>query len=148
MAKDRGGDPGFHENLGRGGETKGSSDRGFGLVFAAVFAVVALWPLTGDGGVRLWSLGVAAGFALVALARPRLLAPLNRVWTRFGLLLHRVVNPLVTGLIFYGTVTPVGLIMRALGKRPIATGFDRDAESYWVRRDPPGPEPDTMTRQF
>jgi hypothetical protein len=110
----------FHEDYSREEEVKGSSDRGFGQVFAAVFAIVAFWPLTGEGGtVRLWSLGLAVAFLALAYLRPGLLAPLNWVWTRFGLLLHRVVNPLIMGLLFYGTVTPMALIMRALGKESV-----------------------------
>jgi len=141
--------PVFHEDFSRRGPVKTSSERGFGLVFAAVFVIVALWPLTGeDSTVRLWSLAVAAAFVLVAFGAPRLLRPLNRIWAAFGLLLHRVVNPVVMGLIFYLSVVPVGLIMRALGKRPLALGFEPEAASYWIIRDPAGPDPETMNRQF
>jgi hypothetical protein len=77
-----------------------------------------------------------------------LLRPFNRLWFRFGLLLSRVVNPLVMGLLFYFTVTPIGLIMRALGKDPLRLRFDRGARTYWIDRQPPGPEPETMRQQF
>ncbi len=136
----------LHEDLGRNDAPKPSSDRGFGLVFAAVFAVVALWPILGAEAPRLWALALAAAFLAVALAAPRRLAPLNRLWTRFGLLLSRVMNPLVLGLLFFVVVTPMGLVMRALGKDPLRRRLDRSAASYWIRRDPPGPAP--MSRQF
>ena len=140
---------GFHEDYGRAEEVKASSDRGFGLVFAAVFAIVALWPLTGeDGAIRLWSVAIAAAFLAIALLRPRLLAPLNGVWTRFGLLLHRVVNPIVMAVLFYLTVTPTALIMSALGKDLLRLKRDPAAKSYWIERKPPGPAPDTMSNQF
>lgn len=140
----------FHEDLGREDEeVKGSSDRGFGQVFAVVFALVAFWPLTGAGGsVRLWSLGLAIAFLAIAYLRPSLLAPLNWVWTRFGLLLHRIVNPLVMGMLFYGTVTPMGLIMRTLGKDLLRLKRDPEAKTYWIERKPPGPAPDSMSNQF
>lgn len=138
----------LHEDFGREAKVEGSSDRSFGAVFAAVFAIVGLWPLTGGGGVRIWSLGIAAAFALAALARPGLLAPLNRLWMRFGLLLHRVVSPLVMGMLFYLTVTPTGMLMRALGKDPLRLRRDPGAQSYWIERDPPGPAPETMKNQF
>ena len=136
----------LHEDLSGGEHLKGSSDRGFGLVFAAVFAVVALWPILGAEAPRLWALAVAAAFFGAAIAAPRWLAPLNRLWTRFGLLLSRVMNPLVLGLLFFAVVTPMGLAMRLLGKDPLRRRFDREAASYWIRRDPPGPAP--MSRQF
>ena len=74
--------------------------------------------------------------------------PFNRLWFRFGLFLNKVVNSLVMGLLFYFTVTPIGLVMRALGKDPLRLRFDRGARSYWIKRQPPGPEPETMRRQF
>jgi hypothetical protein len=85
---------------------------------------------------------------MVAWLSPAALAPLNRVWTRFGLLLHRIVSPVVLGVMFFVVVTPMGLIMRALGKDPLRLRFDRDARSYWIDRRPPGPAPDTLNNQF
>lgn len=84
-----------HEDFSRSHETKRSSDRGFGLVFAAVFAVIGLWPLIGGGALRRWALAVVAAFLAVALVAPRLLGPANRLWTRFGLLLHRLGGPVL-----------------------------------------------------
>lgn len=138
----------LHEDFSRQGEVKSGSDRAFGLVFAGVFALVGLWPLLGGGGARAWALAAAAVFLVVALARPRLLAPLNRLWFRFGLLLHTIVNPVIMGLVYFTTVVPIGLIMRLGGKDPLGLKPDRTSKSYWVHRDPPGPEPDTMRNQF
>ena len=106
----------FHEKFRLSGEVKSSSNRSFGFVFAVVFALIGMWPLIGGHAARLWALAIAAAFLLIALVRPKLLAPGNRLWTRFGLVLHRVVNPLIMGLIFFLAVTPTALVMRALGK--------------------------------
>lgn len=136
----------LHEDLSRDDASRTSSDRGFGLVFAAVFVVVAGWPLLDGEAPRLWALAIAAVFLALAIAAPRLLGPLNRLWTRFGLLLSRVMNPLVLGLLFFFVVTPMGLAMRALGKDPLRRRRDPAAASYWIERRPPGPAP--MSRQF
>jgi len=138
----------FHEDFGRSGDVKVGSERGFGFVFAAVFSIVALWPLLSGGPVRLWALIAAAGFAAAAALMPRALRPLNLLWFRFGMLLHKVVTPLVMGLIFYATVTPTAALMRLFGKDPLRLRFDRSAKSYWIERVPPGPAPDTMRHQF
>ncbi len=137
----------FHEDD-RRPEVRSSSNRSFGIVFAVVFAVAALWPLMAGGEARIWSAAVAGAFLTVALAWPPLLAPLNRAWTAFGRLAHKITNPIVMGLVFYGAVTPTALIMRALGKDPLRRRLDRGAASYWIERDPPGPEPGSMNRQF
>ena len=79
---------------------------------------------------------------------PRALGPLHWLWQRLGLLLHKVTNPILLGLIFFGAVVPTGLVMRALGKRPLRLTFDPAAKSYWILREPPGPSPDSMKKQF
>lgn len=98
--------------------------------------------------MRVWALVLTAAFFLAALARPRILAPLNRLWLRVGLLLHACLSPVILGLVFYTTVTPIGLVRRLLGADPLRLRLDRDAVTYWIERDPPGPAPDTMRRQF
>ena len=137
-----------HESYERREEIKGSSERSFGIVFAVVFAVIGLLPLLFGGQARLWSLAVGAVFLLCAFVLPRLLAPLNRLWLRFGLLLHRIVSPIVLGIMFFGVVTPTGLLMRLLGKDPLRLKFERGAASYWIDRVPPGPAPEGMKDQF
>lgn len=138
----------FHEDFGREAPAKAGSERAFGFVFAAVFAIIGLWPLLAGAAPRLWALGVAAVFLLAALLFPKALGPLNRLWFKFGLLLHRIVSPLVMGFLFFVTVTPVALIVRLCGKDVLNLRFQREAKSYWIERTPPGPAPDTMRRQF
>ena len=138
----------IHENLARDQEVVGSSDRSLGLTFAAFFALMALWPLVRGAPARVWPLGVAAVFLALALGRPALLAPLNRIWLRIGLAMHRVVNPLVLGAMFYGVITPIGLAMRWAGRDVLRTRRDPAARSYWIERRPPGPAPETMSNQF
>ncbi len=137
-----------HERLVREEEIRGSSNRAFGLVFAAVFTIIGLWPLVHVAGVRLWALAVAVVFLAIAIIRPAFLTPLNRLWTRIGLLLHAVVNPMVMGLLFYFMITPTGYVMRLLGKDLLNLRWEPAAKSYWIERRPPGPAPETMKNQF
>jgi len=137
-----------HESYERREEIKGSSNRSFGIVFAFVFAVIGLLPLAFGGSVRVWALTLGGLFLLVALAVPAILAPLNRAWLRFGLLLHRIVSPLVLGIMFFLVVTPTGLLMRALGKDLLRLRFDKQSSSYWIDRAPPGPAPESLKDQF
>lgn len=138
----------FHEDYGRKDEVEAGSERSFGVVFAAVFAIVGLLPLWDGGAVRGWALIVAVAFLAVALSAPRLLGPLNRLWFRFGVLLNRVVSPLILGLLFFTTITPTAIVMRLAGKDSLRLRFDPGAASYWIERKPPGPEPETMRNQF
>lgn len=137
-----------HEELTREQDIEGSSDRSFGLVIAAAFVVIAAFPLSRGADPRWWAIAIAALFAGIATLRPVLLAGLNLQWTRLGLLLGRVVGPLALGLLFFGVLTPLSALMRLSGRDLLHLKRDREASTYWVRRDPPGPPPQSMTQQF
>lgn len=138
-----------HHELGRGfSEEKSSSNRSFGMVFAGVFLLLALrgywreyptWPI--------YSV-IALGFGLVALARPTLLAPLNRLWTKLGLFLGKIVSPIVLGGLFYLVIAPAAIIFRSMGWDLLNLRRDPKAASYWLIRDPPGPTPESINDQF
>lgn len=137
-----------HESFDRQEPLKTSSDRVFGLVFAVFFLIVCMYPLLKGGSMRWWAAGLSAAFLIAAMTVPRALAPLNRLWMRFGLVMHRIVNPILLGIMFFLVVTPIGLIMRALGKDPLRLRQDTGVETYWIPREPPGPPPDSLERQF
>lgn len=137
-----------HEDIQRETDVQVGTDRSFGIVFAVVFAIIGLWPLVKGEPTRLWAVGAAVAFLLAALAVPRALRPLNLLWFKFGMLLHHVVTPLVMGLLFFGTVTPTGILMRLTGKDPMRLKRDPAAASYWIVREPPGPAPESMKNQF
>lgn len=139
---------GLHEDLRREEKVAGSSDRSFGLVFTALFAIIGLVKLWLGS---MWSLpwfAAAAVVLAIALARPGLLAPFNRLWTRFGLLLFAVINPVIMLLIYLVCFVPMGMMMRLFGWDPMRRRFDPAADSYWIRRDPPGPAGESMKNQF
>jgi hypothetical protein len=128
-------------------EVKIGSERSFGLVFGLVFIVVGLWPLKDGEALRLWAIGVAAVFVLAALLLPVVLKPLNHLWFRFGLLLHKVMLPLIMGLLFLTTILPIGLMLRAAKKDSLRLRRVH-AASYWIDRTPPGPTGETLKNQF
>ncbi len=131
---------GSHESLEAHEAAPTASSRSFGFVFAAVFALAGAYMAYRGG--RWWGAAGAASalFALLAWLRPSVLDPLNAQWARLGLLLHRIVNPVVMAVIFIGAVLPTGLLMRAFGKDPLRLRLDRAAKSYWQPRDPPAPD--------
>jgi Saxitoxin biosynthesis operon protein SxtJ len=147
--------PTFHEDFSRKEEVKGASDRGFGLTVGGVVLAIAalrsgleLWDSAAPGWVEGVLAGVGALLVGFGLAAPARLSALNRAWTRLGLLLFKVVNPVVLGLIYLTTIVPIGLLMRLRGRDLLHLEIDRQAQSYWVVREPPGPAPETMIRQF
>lgn len=136
------------EDLKREEDVEIGSDRSFGIVFFVVFAIIGLWPLLNHGPVRVWALVIAAIFLVIALTVPKILAPLNRVWMKFGLLLAAIISPIFLGILFYLVFMPLGLVMRLAGNDALKLKLDRNARSYWVDRDPPGPPPGSINNQF
>jgi hypothetical protein len=119
--------PSTHESFSSQTTVTAGSEKSFGFVFAVVFAIIAL-------------------FVLIALVRPGLLKPLNLIWFKFGLLLHKIVNPVIMGLLFYVTIMPIGLILRLCGKDVLNLRINKNAATYWIRREPV--ESDSMRNQF
>jgi hypothetical protein len=139
---------GLHEDLRRQGEVAPPSNRAFGLVAALVWMGIAVLPAREGGAVRVWAGAVGMVFLLAAVWRPELLGGLNRIWTRAGRRLERVVQPAVMALLFYAVFTPVGWLRRRLGKDALRRGFEPEAETYWIAREPGEPAGSSMRRQF
>ena len=117
-------------------EIKISSNRSFGIVFFVLFAAIALWPLLNDGNIRIWSLILSCIFLILGFLNSKILTPLNKLWFKFGLLLGRIVSPIIMGIIFFLVVTPIGFIMRIIGKDLLNLKFNKD-KSYWIEKTGP-----------
>ena len=137
-----------HERLKSGEPMEGSSNRIFGVVFSVVFTVIGLLPMVFGESPRTWAFVIAAGLLAVAVVSPGVLAPLNWVWRKVSLVLHRIFTVVAMAVLFYGVVTPTGAVARLLRKDLLRLRSDRSAESYWILREPPGPDPKTMQNQF
>jgi hypothetical protein len=138
-----------HEDLSRSDTpVQQSSDRFFGLTFSVVFGLLGLWPLLRGGAPSPILLTMAFGVLGIALVAPALLGPLNRLWLKFGALLHAITSPIILGVMFFLVITPMGLAMRLFGKDLLRLRFDPAAPTYWIRREPPGPEKTSLNRQF
>ncbi|MEM7360356.1 MAG: SxtJ family membrane protein [Pseudomonadota bacterium] len=129
-------------------ERKTLSNRTFGLIFAFIFAVIAAFPLLWGNGIRMWAAYIAGGFTAVSLLVPVLLTPLNKLWAKFGMMMHKITNPLLMGLVFYITVLPTGIIMKLLGKDPMRRKKEPEADSYWIKREDGALKPESFDQQF
>jgi hypothetical protein len=122
------------------------SERATGLVFAAIAVIVAIvWR--GSPKVLWTSSAVAVALAAASLFAPTMMKPLNRVWFQFGVLLHRIVNPLIMFAIFAVVFVPAGLLMR-IWHDPLRSRGARNAATYWIDRDAETNATRSMTNQF
>lgn len=122
------------ENLKREHDAKQASEKSFGYVFTAFFTLVGIWPALFGGSLRIWSLALAVVFLVITFVKPSLFKPLNKVWMAFGELLHKIMNPLIMGLMFLIVFVPIGLLLKLFGVKLLPRTFDKDAKSYWVIR--------------
>lgn len=117
-------------------DIKISSNRSFGVVFFVVFLLIAFYPLLNNNEIRLWSLIVSVLFLILGILNSKILSPLNKVWFKFGLLLGKIISPIIMGVIFFLVVTPIGFIMKLLGKDLINLKFNNE-KSYWIEKSGP-----------
>ncbi len=117
-------------------EIKIGSNKSFGIVFFIVFLLIAIYPLLKNGELRIWSLIIAVIFLFLGLINSKFLTPLNKLWFKFGLLLGKVISPLIMSIIFFLVVTPTAFIMRIIGKDLLNLKFN-NKKSYWIEKTGP-----------
>ena len=117
-------------------DIKISSNRSFGIVFFVVFSLIALYPLTYSGEIRIWSAIISIIFLVLGLLNSKILAPFNKLWFKFGILLGKIISPMIMGIIFFFVVTPIGLIIRILGKDVLNLKYNKN-QSYWIEKNGP-----------
>lgn len=128
-------------------DIKPGANRTFGFVFATFFGIIYGWQAW-YGTARHWLLTCALVFIFLAMVRPAALHPLNTLWFKFGLRLHAFTTPLILAVIFFLVITPIGILMRLIGKRTLHLSNDPNASSYWINRKPPGPATESFRNQF
>ena len=114
-----------------------SSNRSFGIVFFIVFLFIALYPITYSEDIRIWSLIISFIFIILGLLNSKILTPLNKLWFKFGVILGKIISPIIMGIIFFLVVTPIGLIMKVLGKDLLRLKYNKKDNTYWIKKNGP-----------
>jgi hypothetical protein len=109
------------------------TNKSFGIVFFIFFLIVSIFPLFNDERIRIWSLIIAIIFLILGLLNSKILTPLNKIWFRFGILLGKIISPIVMGIIFFFMVTPISLIMKFFGK-DILNIKKNKKKTYWIKK--------------
>ena len=104
----------------------------FGVIFFIFFLIVGLYPLISNEPIRFSSVIVSLVFLIITIIKPNLFTFLNKLWIKFGILIGKIISPIVMGLVFFFVVTPVGIFIKILKKDVM--GLKRGASSYWITR--------------
>ena len=113
-----------------------ASNKNFGIDFFIVFLIIGIYPLINEEDIREWSIIISFIFLILGIINSRILTPLNKIWFKFGILLGKIITPLIMGFVFFLVVTPIGLIMRILGKDLLNLKFNKSS-SYWIKKEGP-----------
>ena len=116
-------------------EIKTGSNKSFGIFFFVIFIIIALWPLLKNENIRIWSIIISIIFLSLGLLNSKILTPFNKLWMRLGILLGSIVSPIVMGVIYFGVITPIGLIMKLFGKDVLNLKLDKNKPTYWLKKD-------------
>ena len=117
-------------------DIKISTNRSFGVVFFVVFLLIAIYPLTHSGDIRIWSAIISFIFLVLGLLNSSILTPLNKIWFKFGIILGKIISPVIMAIIFFLVVTPTGLIMKILRKDILNLKYNQN-KSYWIEKEGP-----------
>jgi hypothetical protein len=117
-------------------DIKIGSNKSFGIVFFVFFLLISLYPLVNTGDIRFWSLIISLIFLILGLFNSRILSPFNKLWFKIGILLGKIISPLIMGIIYFFVVTPIGLLMKVLKKDILNLKFSNN-KSYWIEKKEP-----------
>ncbi len=116
---------------------KMSSNKSFGIVFFVFFLILSLYPLLNKEKLNLLFLIFSITFLILGLLNSKILTPLNKVWFKFGIILGKIISPIIMGIIFFLVVTPIGLIMKILGKDLLKLKYNKKDNTYWIEKNGP-----------
>jgi hypothetical protein len=121
--------------------------RSFGLLVGGVFTLIGLWPLLIHGDrFRTWAVIVGGLLVWAGGLVPAILAPFHKVWMRIGHVLGWINTRILLGIVFYGLITPMGILFRLIGKDTVRQSFSAASPTYRVNRDRRSPA--HMKNQF
>ena len=123
---------------------KNDNNKSFGILFFIVFLLIAVWPIIEVGTIRVWAIVISLIFLILGILNSKILTPLKTLWIKFGEFLGKIIAPIVMGLIYFIIITPIGILMRLLGKDLLNIKYNKN-KSYWIKRPK---NVDTMRRQF
>ena len=123
---------------------KNKNNKSFGILLFLVFFLIAIWPLTNEGQIRIWAIASSVIFLILVIFNSKILNPFKLIWIKFGEILGKIIAPLVMAFIYFLIITPIGLLMRLIGKDLLKIKL-QNSQSYWIKREK---KLGTMRRQF
>ena len=127
----------MHEKFDRKEKIEIGSEKSFGLTFGTLLSILGVLPAIFGHDPRWWAIAAGFLFLIFSLLRPSIFRVPNFVWFRFGLILNRLVSPIILAVLFYLVFTPMGLLLRLWKKDILSLKIDKSCLSYWIKSETP-----------
>ncbi|HEY6806483.1 MAG TPA: SxtJ family membrane protein [Pyrinomonadaceae bacterium] len=108
------------------------AEREFGLIVGGAFTLLSCWWLYRGKFTNAAHVALPLGVLLVLLGLivPRVLFYPNKAWMKMAEGMSFVSTRIILAIVFFGVMTPIGLIKRAMGWDPLQRRSER-SNSYW-----------------
>jgi hypothetical protein len=119
----------------------------FGALIAAIFGVFLPWVSGSDlSQWPIWPWIILFVFGVWAALRPDSLRPVYNAWMRFGLMMSRIVTPLIMAIVFFALITPVAVLFRLIGRDAMDRKLSPTTDTYRVESTKT--TPDSLRRPY
>jgi len=119
--------------------------RSFGFLLIAISSGLFLYVFLSVNEVNIYLAVMSLVSVIITILRPSLLAPFYNKWMQFGLLLSKVMTPLVMGITYFCLMVPMGILIKVFKKDLIDKSVQKNVSSYWIVREQ---EMGSMEEQF
>jgi len=122
--------------------------RKFGIILSIMLIIVRFMVMLWKGHAHTWPLYASPIIFTISVIAPIILKPIRAILMKIGSPIFKIIGCTILGLFFYVVIVPVGLFMKILGRDSLQRKFDRNAQTYWIKREYRLSEPKRIERQF
>ena len=132
----------------KGIDTTPKKIRDFGITFFLVFALIGGVLLYKGRSLGYAGFGLGAVFLALGIWAPSSLRAFYKAWMALALVLGFFISRFILCLLFYCVLTPIGLIMKVFGKDLLDQRWDKEARSYWIKKERKSPDKEQYRKLY
>ena len=116
-------------------KVKNPSEKNFGIVFSLIFFIISLYLYFVYDKIYYQLFALSIIFLLASVLFSKILIIPNKIWVKFGNILNRIISPIIMFIIYFFVITPIGLMMKILGKDLLNQKINIQKKSYWTLKN-------------
>jgi hypothetical protein len=112
-----------------------SSNKSFGIVFFLFFSILGIYPIWNDDKLNLILISIGIIFLILGIRNSNILTSPNKYWIKFGLVLGKLISPIIMFIIYFFLLFPISLLGKLVGRDTCNTSYNPNIKSYWIKRN-------------